>query len=284
MIRLLASVSVAALLLAACAPRAEGPGDTPEAEEVIAGTESAQMPVEAGDVQLNYSLESDSASLASEIDPAILAFDPVLAHSLWMDAKSALDSMAAQAADDKISADQYAAETGEESWFRSYSMEIRSAATLVMDDVISIEHTISQYTGGAHPNYFMGGEIYRKGDAEPVKVAEIIADEAGFRSLVVKGLVAEKIARGWSEGARADLESEMSDLLSPGANSAEVFEGHLVLTGSTEAGKAGGITVLFSPYEVGPYAEGAYDVALTAADLAPLLTPAWKDRFGGAPL
>jgi hypothetical protein len=57
-----------------------------------------------------------------------------------------------------------------------------------------------------------------------------------------------------------------------------------VLEKSTEAGKAGGISVLFSPYDVGAYAEGAYTVTLTAGELAPILDETWKARFSGEPI
>ena len=41
---------------------------------------------------------------------------------------------------------------------------------------------------------------------------------------------------------------------------------------------------MFSPYDVGSYAEGAYTVTLPAASLTPILTETWKSRFGGEPL
>jgi hypothetical protein len=57
-----------------------------------------------------------------------------------------------------------------------------------------------------------------------------------------------------------------------------------VLQASTEEGLFGGLTVLFSPYDVGPYAEGSYEITFTAEDLAGLLTPDWAPRFGGEPV
>ena len=50
------------------------------------------------------------------------------------------------------------------------------------------------------------------------------------------------------------------------------------------AGKFGGITVLFSPYDVGPYAEGAYIITVPASELEGKLTPDWSARFGGEPV
>lgn len=287
MLRLIATASVAAFLLAACSPETGAPQDNPEAEQSLGGDDGVEpamafdMP---GDFRLSYSQESGAATVSSELDPAILAFDPQLAYSLWKDAKSSLDEMMTQAAGDETMAAEESAASGDPSWFRPYTMEISSKATLVLDDLISIEHFIAQYTGGAHGNYFMGGGIYRKGETEPVKLAEIIADEAGFRALVVKGLVEEKISRGWEESERAVISSELGELLTPTADYPDIFDGKAVLQGSDTAGKIGGIVVIFSPYDVGSFAEGSYEVLISAADLQPVLTPAWKDRFDGAPL
>ena len=41
---------------------------------------------------------------------------------------------------------------------------------------------------------------------------------------------------------------------------------------------------MFSPYDIGSYAEGAYEVTLPAIDLTPILTEAWGPRFGGEPV
>lgn len=287
MIRLLASVSVAAFLLSACAPETEVSQDSPIAEEVPGGDDTIEPAMAfdiPGDFQLSYSQESDAASVSSELDPAILAFDPELAYSLWKDAKSSLDEMMVQAAGDQTMAAEDAAASGDPSWFRPYTMEISSKATLVLDDLISVEHFIAQYTGGAHGNYFMGGGLYRKGETQPMKLAELIADEAGFRALVVKGLVAEKISRGWEESEQAVISSELGELLAPSTDYADAFDGKVVLQGSDEAGLIGGVVVIFSPYEVGSFAEGSYEVLIPAADLAPVLAPDWKDRFGGTPL
>lgn len=287
MLRLIASASVAALLLAACSPETGAPADSPEAEQTLGGDDSVEpamafdMP---GDFQLSYSQESGAANVSSELDPAILAFDPELAYSLWKDAKSSLDEMMTQAAGDEAMAAEESAASGDPSWFRPYTMEISSKATLVLDDLISVEHFIAQYTGGAHGNYFMGGGVYRKGETEPMRLAEMIGDEAGFRALVVKGLVEEKISRGWEESERAVISSELGELLTPSADYPDVFDGKVVLQGSETAGLIGGVVVIFSPYDVGSFAEGSYEVLISAADLQPVLAPAWKDRFGGAPL
>ncbi|MFN4025796.1 MAG: RsiV family protein, partial [Hyphomonas sp.] len=90
-------------------------------------------------------------------------------------------------------------------------------------------------------------------------------------------------ARGYTDD-RAVIEASLRELLVPPTDVPEAYQGSFVFEPSTEAGKVGGITVMFSPYDIGSYAEGAYEVTLSAAELAPILTEAWRPRFGGEPV
>jgi Protein of unknown function (DUF3298) len=280
MIRLTASVLLAAGWLAACSAKDEAPAE-PAVVDVASVAEPAAAPAEPDGFELSYKLESANYTVTSEIDPAILAFDPALAYRLWTQAKSSHDALGVQAADDKRSADAMSAETGEASWFMGYSLDIIDKAHAVLGDFISVEETVSTFTGGAHPNYFLGGETWRKGDLEPLPLSTFVKDEAAFTELVVKNIVDQKAERGIEPYLGRSHEASIRDLLLPTTEVPDVYAGKVVLEPSTVAGKAGGITVLFSPYEVGSYAEGAYTVTLPAADLAPILTPDWASRFGG---
>ncbi len=279
MIRLLTTVAAAALILAACTPNAAAP----EAEDAVA--EAAAAPASAPDsFQLSYKLESGNYMVESEIDPSILAFDPPLAWRLWEASKQQLDDLGASADEGRKMADEDAAATGAESWFMNYSLEIRHEVTGTFDDIISVRDTVSTFTGGAHPNYFLAGGIYRKNETTPLPLTTFITDQAAFNDLVIKGLAAEKIARGIEEAGSAAVEAGLRELLVPSPEDPEIYRSNFVFEGSTEPGKIGGITVMFSPYDVGSYAEGAYSVTLPAAILTPILTETWKGRFGGEPL
>ena len=284
MIRLLASASLAVLALAACTPEAAAP----DPAAVPAEGESEAQPAMAGDMsgdfQLSYKLESENYAVTSEIDPAILAFDPALASQLWKDAKQALDGLALQADEDKVAADQMSAESGDPSWFMGYTLDFTYTAGAVLEDVIGVTETVGTFTGGAHPNYYLGGFNYRKGETTPLPLSTFVADEPAFHELIIKGLVAEKLERGLEESETAAIESGLREILVPSAEVPDVYAGRFVLEKSTEAGKAGGISVLFSPYDVGSYAEGAYTVTLTAGELAPILDETWKARFSGEPI
>ncbi len=279
MIRLAATASIAALLLAACTP---APADTPAAEDAAVAAASAEL-AEPEDFQLSYILETENYTVQSEIDPAILAFDPPLAWRLWTQAKAQLDDLGQSADEGRSMADADTAASGEDSWFRGYSLEITHKVTGVFDDIISVSDFVGTDTGGAHPNYFLAGAIHRKGETEPLPLSTFITDEVAFNGLVIKALVEEKLARGFTED-RAVIEAGLRELLVPPTDVPEAYQGSFVFEPSTEPGKVGGITVMFSPYDIGSYAEGSYEVTLPASELTPILTEAWLPRFGGEPV
>lgn len=285
MIRVTAPVFAAALLLAACTQGAPAPSASETALIEAASIEAAPAPPVAPEgFQLSYKVETENYAVSAEIDPAILAFDPALAYQLWTSAKEQLDDLGASADEGRKMADEDAAATGETPWFMAYSLDVTHKATAVFDDVISVAETFYTFTGGAHPNYFLGGGNYRKGEAAALPLSAFVTDQTAFNELVIKALVAEKIARGQAASESAAIESSLRELLAPTPEVPEIYKGNFVLEASTEPGKAGGISVVFSPYDVGPYAEGAYVVTLPAADLAAILTPEWAPRFGGAPV
>ncbi|MBA3069408.1 MAG: DUF3298 and DUF4163 domain-containing protein [Hyphomonas sp.] len=289
MLRLLATASLAALILAACTPPPAEPAagtDLAAAEDPAAEPASAETPppaVQPEGFQLAYKLETENYEVSAGIDPAILAFDPPLAWKLWTDARAALDELGATADADRKQADAEQVSSGE-NWFRGYTLDITYRATAVFDDVISVSETYSTYTGGAHPNYALSGSVHRKGEAGALGLAAFVTDFAVFNEMVIQALVEEKLARGFEAAARDSVEAEIREMLAPSPERPELYKGNFVLEPSTEPGKAGGITVLFSPYDVGAYAEGSYEVTLSATDLLPILTETWSGRFGGEPV
>src|SRR5690606_24713089 len=56
-----------------------------------------------------------------------------------------------------------------------------------------------------------------------------------------------------------------------------------VLVPSSVGGKAGGLRFLISPYIVGPWAEGGYEVVVPQTAFRSLLAPAYADEFAGQP-
>ncbi|MFN7054379.1 DUF3298 and DUF4163 domain-containing protein [Hyphomonas sp.] len=278
MIRSLMTLSMAALMLAACSPgEAGGPAD---------GAEQAAAPA-----ALPASLGSPAAEIRNDhfnglavADPRIAAFDPALAERLMAQAREALEEMDAAATRDQAEWAEAEAEEPQGWTFRPYEMEIRYRVTAEGFGLLSLQMDTYVNSGGAHPNYALGGAVYAAGASQPVPISAIIAEPERFGAGLKAKLVNAKIERGYSEESRAYVTDQVEEILgsdmSAGTDWAETF----VLQASTEEGLFGGLTVLFSPYDVGPYAEGSYEITFTADDLEGLLTPDWAARFGGEPV
>jgi hypothetical protein len=57
-----------------------------------------------------------------------------------------------------------------------------------------------------------------------------------------------------------------------------------VLAPSTTPGKAGGVVFLIGAYQIGPYSDGPYRIAVPQSVFRSLLNPAYADEFAGAPV
>lgn len=282
MIRLLAAVSAAALMLASCTADEPASETADPAAQTASAEPAAPQPPEG--FELSTVRETENYKGTAEIDPAIFAFDPALAYRLWGYADEKLDQLATDAEEGRRMADEDAAETGNTSWFMGYTLDITHKSTLVLEDVISVSDFTGTYTGGAHPNYFLGGGVYRKGEEGSLPLSTFVSDGSAFNDLVIRALADERIERGFEPAERAYVEAGLRELLAPSTEVPDVYAGRFLLAASTEAGKAGGITVVSSPYDIGSYAEGSYQVTVPGGDLAPILTEAWAPHFGGAPL
>ncbi|MFN7057204.1 PdaC/SigV domain-containing protein [Hyphomonas sp.] len=279
MTRSLLTLSAAAFVLAACMQGEEvGP---PQLSETRAA-ETASLPANLGSPAMEITNESFEGRAV--VDPQIAAFDPQLAGQLMARAQEALEEMNASASRDQA---EWAAavEEGETGYtFRPYEMEVRHHAISQADGFISVQQDIYLNSGGAHPNYFLGGALYGVEGGGPVPITAIVADPALFGARLKAGLVEAKIDRGYEESARGYVEEQVEEYLGDDAVAGSEWANSYILNPSTEEGRFGGITVLFSPYDVGPYAEGSYEITIPAAELEGLLTPAWAARFGGEPV
>ena len=267
------------LMLAACTPEPAGEALVAEDSAVTDTDEAAEKSGPFNGIRLAFEESTETYDIRTSIDPRIANFDPVLALAFLEDSRDAMRAAVAPAETVRAEAEATAAESGSDSWFRPYELEDRFVMTAVLPDVISIRQDGYADTGGAHPNYFMQGRTYRRGSAEPIALSALIADESAFRQKVIARLTEEKLARGYEPEAREAITAELNDLLGT-----EGSVKNYVLNTSDEEGRIGGLTVLFSPYDVGPWAEGAYELTFSARELSGLIAPDWAGRFGGQPV
>lgn len=274
------TASIAALMLAACAPpggESEGQAGTDAAVE----TSSAPLPASLGNPA--FEEVTEEYEIRAVVDSRIVEFDPKLADNLFRTAQAELDALKTQAIQDSQAAKDEAAASGGENWFRPYAMEYRFETTALEGDIISILQNVYVYTGGAHPNYALTGFVHQRGIDYPLTLDAIVADLAGFGAALKTGLTSEKLERAYGERTREEMAAEVEELLGSDAQAGSVSGANFTLEPSSEPGLFGGISVLFSPYDVGPYAEGAYVITIPASGLEGRLTQEWTARFGGEP-
>jgi hypothetical protein len=121
------------------------------------------------------------------------------------------------------------------------------------------------FAGGAHPNSASTALLFDKRAGREVDALVPTA------SAKLDGALCDALKRAKAERGGVELDGDTwtcpkwkdaQAALAPGARD-----------------KAAGLTFLFSPYEVGPYAEGGYEVTLPAATFRDALAPAYRGEF-----
>jgi hypothetical protein len=158
-----------------------------------------------------------------------------------------------------------------------YAREIDWSVAGETGKLMSLRKVAYESAGGAHPNTVYSALLWDRAIKKPVKPA----------ALFKKGTDFSKLDRTLCDAARAAKKKKLGKDYQ--ADSADTWtcpkwqDTAFVLTPSTVAGKAGGLTFLLSPYEIGSYAEGPYDITVPLSAFAGALSPAYADEFAGAP-
>ncbi|WP_395942711.1 DUF3298 domain-containing protein [Brevundimonas sp.] len=145
--------------------------------------------------------------------------------------------------------------------------------------LFSLSRTDSEFSGGAHPNTLFSAVLWDKA----------LKKQLGFADLFRPGSDLASLDKALCDAANAAKQAR-----SPGSETAtlggkmwscpKAVSTPFVLTPGTTPGKAGGITFLIGAYQIGPYSDGPYQIALPQSVFRPLLNPAYADEFAGAPV
>jgi Deacetylase PdaC len=148
-------------------------------------------------------------------------------------------------------------------------------------NIVSLEGTIYEFTGGAHGMGTTAGHIARADTGEELTFQSmLVANRAPSPALTIaicEALKTEKMARIQS----ATIYDEPIVCAGPTAN-LKAEEASYALAPSNEAGKFGGLYVFYDAYAVGSYAEGAYALTIPQQVFAEDLKPEFKALFAGA--
>ena len=152
--------------------------------------------------------------------------------------------------------------------FGSRAMEYEDDAetsAVFSGDIISVCLRRYSYTGGAHPNHYILGWLFDLGTGQfildPSQLAE---DPAAFHDGAAELLIGKA-----DIGASGGYWDDYQDIIRSGHGGVTLFD---------EAG----MTVLYAPYELGPYAIGEVELRLSWEELEPLLGESGMARLGMA--
>jgi hypothetical protein len=155
-----------------------------------------------------------------------------------------------------------------------------AVVSVVANRYISILRTDYTYTGGAHPNTTLETVLWDEQTKKRISIRPFFNDLSDnsramieIQNAVISALTVEKKERGTYD----PNDNEWFKSLQP-----SLFKiGAVVLEPSGEPGKSSGLTFHYSPYAVGPYAEGAYTAFVSWRILRPYLTAEGLAIFGG---
>ena len=169
-------------------------------------------------------------------------------------------------------------EAGGDAGMPPYNRSIEITPGAETGKLFSLIRTDSEYTGGAHPNASFASILWDKALKREITGANLFTrtgDLSALDNALCAAINAEKKKR---DPAARTVGLTGGDWQCPRA-AATPF----VLASGTQPGKAGGLVFLIGPYQVGPYAEGSYQVTVSQTAFRSLLAPAYADEFAGEP-
>lgn len=158
---------------------------------------------------------------------------------------------------------QYAANAMEEgrepSDYYQYSIYESLEAVRIDRRVVSLVEQNSEYSGGAHGNYGSTAVNFDAQAGEILKLSDILTDEEGFQKKAEEELI-RKLSDTYQDGLFPGYEDTIRQMWESGPN--------WYLDGA-------GITFIFQPYLIGPYAMGEARVTLPYKEMEAYLEPSW---------
>lgn len=147
---------------------------------------------------------------------------------------------------------------------------------------VSILRSDDSYQGGAHPNHVVDTLLWDAKAARFINIKPFFNDMAdggatltSLARLIRAALVVEKKARDVEVG-----DPDKDQWLS--AVKPKITDiGGIALAPSIERDKSSGLVIYFSPYAVGSYAEGEYEIFIPQTAFHSMLSPAGIALFGG---
>ncbi len=131
-------------------------------------------------------------------------------------------------------------------------------------EVFSFVQKYEDYSGGAHGYYSFTGHSFDVKTGEEIPLSTVVTDEEAFRNVVREKL---------EDKYQNYLEPDLSDLLRSYAISGGEYDYNWVM-------EHDGISVMFNPYMIAPYAAGAQHIHIGFSEYPDLFTDAYHAQQG----
>ncbi len=145
--------------------------------------------------------------------------------------------------------------------------------------LFSLKRVDFDYSGGAHPNTLSTGLLWDRSAKRLIGAAELFRKDADLTALDQALCTAINAARRQRvPDARTVTLTARDGWACPRARNTA-----FVLAPGDQPGKAGGLIFLIGPYQVGPYVEGAYEIAIPQNAFRSQISPTYASEFAGQP-
>lgn len=241
------------------------------------------------DTPPQISIEKKYLEISVVVDNALKPFAGLFANCLtegkiWAD-KANADATAQWRADPKSFRDMQ--------WSYDRAYDLRS----VVGRYVSIVRSDGTFEGGAHPNQEIDAILWDAVAQKRISIRPFFTETAdngptmsALARLARLAVAAAKLVNGingYSDDdtpasrLTPDQELRQDSFIKDGIKSKLLQLGPVTLAPSTESGRSAGLTFHYSPYGVGPYAEGPYTVFVPWTEFRQCLSPEGAAIFGG---
>ncbi len=264
--RLLLLSAAAALTLSAC----NRDKDKPAAQPPVVVTDGAVIPADAA-APMGFEQKTEFATVRLTLPAAIKPQTDLHARIYAQEVRTLRQFMEGAQAD--------RSEAGSEEGLPAYEKTVTFQTALETGKLFSLQRVDFDFSGGAHPNTVATGVLWDKALKRVLTPADL------FRKGADLSVLDQALCSAINAAKRARVPDSASVTLGEGDFSCpRAADTPFVLTAGDTPGKAAGLTFLIGPYQVGPYVEGAYEIAIPAAIFRSLLAPAYADEFAGQPV
>ncbi|MDI7774078.1 DUF3298 and DUF4163 domain-containing protein [Asticcacaulis sp. EMRT-3] len=216
---------------------------------------------------LGFAKTTDDAQVSLTLPDPIKLY-PKLHTRLYKEGQAALTAFLDQAHKDR--AESSADGIAMPAYYHAINWKIAAQSSRF----VSLYAEEDDYQGGAHPNSTFHTLLWDKTKNDLVPVSSLFAPHADMSA--VDSYLCHQI-----EAERARRTGEPVNQAQSGFACPHLADSRLILIPSTIDGKIGAIDALFAPYEIGPYAEGPYEIRVPQSQLKSVIAPQWADQFDG---